>query len=299
MSKICDVCPRNCNVNRATGLGFCGASDTVKISKVMLHHYEEPTISGEENSQRGSGAIFFSNCSLKCCYCQNSEISSGGVGKEISTTKLAEIFKKLEDAGAFNINLVTPTHFTEQIIKALDIYRPNIPVIWNTSGYEKPETIEKLKSYVDVYLTDFKYFDEKFSTKYSSAKDYAKYCKSAILKMRENQPEDVIIDGFMKKGVIIRHLVLPTLTKDSEKIIEWIYENLGNSTIISLMSQYVPMANANKYPEINRKITKLEYKILVNKLNKMGFKNVFVQEFDSASCTYTPDFSYNDDVFDC
>lgn len=300
MENLCNICPRNCNVNRTQSFGFCKANDKVKLSKVMLHYYEEPIISGEceENSGTGgSGAVFFSNCTLKCVYCQNSEISAGGVGKEISVEALADIFKQLEDAGAHNINLVSPTHYTKQIIEALDIYKPKIPIVWNTSGYEKAETIALLKDYVDIFLTDLKYYSSELSAKLSFAPNYFEEASKAILQMRKNQPVDVIENGFMKKGVIVRHLVLPNQTEDSLKILEWINTNLGNTAYISLMAQYVPMAKAKEIAEIDRKITPLEYKILVNKLNSLGFKNAFVQEFSSAETVYTPNFLVQDDKF--
>lgn len=270
----------------------------------MLHYFEEPIISGtelnEKNSDgklRGSGAIFFSNCSLKCVFCQNSEISSGGLGKEIDTMTLANIFKQLEGAGAYNINLVSPTHYTKQIVEALKIYKPKIPIVWNTSGYEKPETISLLKDYVDIYLTDLKYISPELSFKYSKAKDYSSYATKAILEMRKNQPKDIIKNGLMKKGVIVRHLVLPSHTDDSKNVINWVYENLGNKTIFSLMSQYVPMAGAKQFSEINRKITPLEYKILINHLNNLGFKNAFIQEQSSANTCFTPDFKIQEENF--
>ena len=164
----CNICPRNCNIQRATAVGFCGQKEKVRISKVMFHHYEEPIISGCENS-KGSGAIFFAGCNLKCCFCQNYPISHGNKGKTISIKKLAKIFKKLEKKGALNINLVTPSHFSNQIMQALKIYKPNIPIVWNSNGYEKQETIEKLKNFVDVYLVDLKYMDNSLASKYSKA----------------------------------------------------------------------------------------------------------------------------------
>lgn len=264
----------------------------------MLHYFEEPIISGDqETNKNGSGAVFFSNCTLKCLYCQNSEISAGGSGKEISVQALADIFRQLEDAGANNINLVSPTHYTKQIIEALNIYRPKIPIVWNTSGYEKAETIKMLKDYVDVYLTDFKYVSSELSAKLSLAPNYFDECSKATLEMRKNQPEDVVENGIMKKGMIVRHLVLPGQTNDSKAVIDWVYDNLGNQTYFSLMSQYVPMAKAKDMPSINRKISPLEYKILVNKLNELDFKNAFVQEFSSAETVYTPDFSTQDEKF--
>ena len=293
MKENCNICPRMCNVDRTKSTGFCKAKDKAIVSKVMLHHFEEPPISGT----KGSGAIFFASCTLKCVYCQNYNISSECVGKEIDNKTLANLFKQLEDAGAHNINLVTPTHFTQQIIAALDIYHPNIPIIWNTSGYEKAETIKKLKGYVDVFLSDFKYASKELSSKYSMAPNYFEECSKATLEMRKLQPLDVFENGLIKKGLIIRHLSLPNETKDSEKIIDWIFSNLGTTTMLSLMSQYTPMGNANKYPNLNRKIKPIEYKVLVNKLKSLGFKNVFLQDFSSASDEFTPDFSENKSDF--
>ena len=297
MENLCNICPRNCNADRLSAGGFCKGSNLAKVSKVMQHYFEEPIISGENPDDGGSGAVFFSNCTLKCIYCQNSEISAGGLGKEISCNALADIFKQLEEAGANNINLVSPTHYTKQIIEALNIYRPKIPIVWNTSGYEKAETIELLKDYVDIYLTDIKYFSSELSGKLSLTPNYFEECSKAVLQMRKNESNDIIENGFMKKGVIVRHLVLPNQTNDSKKIIDWVYNHLGNETYFSLMSQYVPMAKADTCKEINRKITPLEYKVLVSKLNSLGFKNVFVQEFSSAETVYTPDFSTQDKKF--
>lgn len=293
METLCNICPRKCNVNRKIAHGFCKAGNNPIISKVMLHYFEEPPIS----DRNGSGAIFFSSCNLKCIYCQNYEISTECEGKEISVETLASLFKQLEEANANNINLVTPTHFTEQIIEALKIYKPKIPIIWNTSGYELPETIKKLNGYVDIFLTDFKYYDSSLSGKLSLASDYYEKCAAATLEMRKLQPKDIFENGLMKKGIIIRHLCLPGQTKDSEKIIDWIYENLGNQTYLSLMSQYVPMGKADLVPEINRKIKPLEYKILINKLQKLGFKNVFLQDYSSANTEFTPDFKNQDKKF--
>ena len=293
MSQRCNICPRLCNVDRNKSTGFCRAKNNAVISKVMLHHFEEPPISGT----KGSGAIFFASCTLKCVYCQNYEISTKCQGKEVDTKTLADLFKQLEDAGAHNINLVTPTHFTQQIIEALNLYHPRIPIIWNTSGFERPETIQKLKGYVDIFLTDFKYFSSEISNKYSLAPNYFETCSKACLEMRKIQPIDIFENGLMKQGLIIRHLNLPNQTKDSEKIIDWINDNLGNETYISLMSQYTPMGKANNYPEINRKIKPLEYKYLINKLNSLGFKNVFLQDFSSASKEFTPNFSDNKSEF--
>ena len=300
MSENCNICPRKCNVNREINFGYCGSMQKVKVAKVMIHYFEEPPISGiDENGKKanGSGAIFFSNCSLRCVYCQNYQISSNYEGKEIGIETLADIFKQLENAGVNNINLVTPTHYTLQIIEALKIYRPKIPIVWNTSGYETVETIKLLKDYVDIYLTDFKYFDGDLAKLLSNAGDYPKVCKIATLEMRKNQPEDVFENGLMKKGMIIRHLVLPNQTKNSKDVIDWVYENLGNNVYFSLMSQYVPMYKAKEMEGFNRKITPLEYKILVSKLNSLNFKNVFLQDLSSAFDIFTPDFSISEKIF--
>ncbi len=294
MEQKCNICPRNCNVDRSETLGFCKARNNAIISKVMLHHFEEPPISGIN----GSGAIFFASCTLKCVYCQNYEISTECQGKEVSIKSLADLFKQLESAGAHNINLVTPTHFTKQIIEALNIYHPKIPIIWNTSGYEKEETINLLKGYVDIFLTDIKYYSSNISKKFSLAADYFEECSKATLKMRQLQPKDIFDDnGIMTKGLIIRHLCLPNQTKDSEKIIDWIYNNLSGETYLSLMSQYTPIKNTENHPELNRKIKPVEYKILENKLKKLEFKNVFLQDISSASTEFIPDFLENKSDF--
>ena len=264
-------------------------TEKVRVSKVMFHHYEEPIISGDENS-KGSGAIFFAGCNLKCVFCQNYPISHKNKGKTISVKSLAKIFKKLEKSGANNINLVTPSHFTMQIIEALKIYKPQIPVVWNSSGYEKKETIELLKNYVDIYLVDLKYMDNELAKRYSGANNYVENATQAIMQMKINQPKDVIENGLMKKGIIIRHLILPTHTIDSKRCLEFVSKNLGQDSIVSLMSQYEPRYDAVKYAEINRKITPLEYKRVVNYALNLGMMNCYTQELSSANSKYTPKF---------
>lgn len=272
-------------MDRAKVKGFCGLNK-LKVSKVMLHQYEEPIIS----VNKGSGAIFFAGCNLKCAFCQNYPISHKNKGKTISVKKLTKIFKKLEKLGAENINLVTPTHFTNQIIQALKIYKPKIPVVWNSSGYERAATIEKLKDYVDIYLVDLKYFNNEKAIKYSKAPNYVENATQSIIQMKKNAPEDVIINGVMKKGVIVRHLVLPNNTDDSLKCLQFVKNNLGDKTIVSIMSQYEPRYDAKNYPEINRKITPLEYKRVVNYALNLGLKNAYVQDLTSANSIYTPKF---------
>ena len=285
----CEVCPRACKIDRNKQTGFCSQTEKVRISKVMFHHYEEPLISGDEKA-KGSGAIFFAGCNLKCVFCQNYPISHGNKGKYISVKKLAKIFKKLEKKGALNINLVTPSHFTLQIIEALKIYKPQIPIVWNSNGYEKKETIELLKNYVDVYLVDLKYMNNDIAFKYSKANNYVENATEAIKQMKINQPKDEMANGLMKKGLIIRHLILPTHTADSVKCLEFINDAIGTDSIVSLMSQYEPRYEAEKYPEINRKITSLEYKRVVNYALKLNMTNCFTQDLSSADSKYTPKF---------
>ena len=285
----CEICPRQCGINRLKQSGYCNQTEKVRISKVMFHHYEEPIISGEEH-QKGSGAIFFTGCNLKCEFCQNYKISHQNKGKNISIKKLANIFKKLERKGALNINLVTPTHFTNQIIDALKIYKPNIPIVWNSNGYELDGSVEKLKGYVDIFLVDLKYMNNEIALKYSKASNYVENAKSAILKMREIQPNDIIENGLMKRGMIVRHLILPGYSADSVKCLEFIKNELGRETIVSLMSQYYPCYNAQKHNEINRRISLLEYKRVVNYALNSGMTNCYTQELDSANEKYTPKF---------
>lgn len=285
----CEICPRKCSIDRRKDKGYCSQTEKIKISKVMFHHYEEPCISGNDKD-KGSGAIFFTGCNLKCVYCQNYPISHNCKGKYISTRKLAILFKKFEKKGALNINLVTPTHFTNQIIEALKIYKPSIPIVWNSSGYETKENIKKLKGYVDVYLVDLKYMDNQLAKKYSKANNYVENACESILQMRKNQPEDKFENGYIKKGLIVRHLVLPNNTDDSIKCLNYISENLGCKTIVSIMSQYEPRYEANKFEEINRKITPLEYKRIVNHALKLNMMNCYTQDLSSADSKYTPKF---------
>lgn len=284
---ICNLCPRKCNVNRDLKSGFCGVSNTLKVARAQLHFWEEPIISGTN----GSGTIFFSGCNLKCVYCQNFNISKENFGKDITTQRLAEIFKELENAGAHNINLVTPSHYVKQIVEALNIYKPKIPVVYNTSGYDSVEELKMLEGYVDVYLTDLKYYSSELSQKYSSAKNYFEVCSLAIKEMIRQQPKNVMENGLIKKGVIIRHMVLPNCIDDSFKVLEWIKNNLGEDVIVSVMGQYTPYFNASKFPEINRKLKPVEYKLVINHFNKLGLKNGFMQSLDSADENFIPPFN--------
>lgn len=286
----CRLCPRNCRVNRKERTGFCGEKDGIRCARAALHHWEEPCISGT----RGSGAVFFSGCSLKCCYCQNYQISQEGLGKEIPPEKLARIFLDLQEQGAHNINLVTGTHFLPGILTALDLARPilSIPVVYNCGGYEKPEVIRLLDGYVDIYLPDLKYFDPELSARYSGARDYFAQASQAVSAMISQTGSPVFDeDGIMQKGVIIRHMVLPGSRKDSISILRWIREHLPEEGfLLSLLSQYTPFYKSYEYPQINRRLTTYEYDKVLEEAISLGLTKGFMQEKSSAKEEYTPPF---------
>lgn len=282
----CNICPRKCNVDRNIKKGYCNADNTLKVAKYMVHHWEEPIISGNN----GSGAIFFSHCNLKCIYCQNYKISSLGEGENITTNELIDIIKQLETKGVHNINLVTPTHYTDQIVEALTIYKPSIPIVWNSNGYESVDTIRRIKDIVDIYLVDMKYMDGALALNLSKAKDYPNICQQAILEMRKNQPIDIIKDGIMQKGIIVRHLVIPNEIDNSFQVLDWINTNMGKNTYLSIMSQYTPYYLALNHPKYNRRLKPIEYKRVINKLNNLGFTNGFYQDLSSANEGFIPDF---------
>ncbi len=284
----CKLCPRECNVSRATYYGFCQESSSIRLAKAFLHQWEEPCISGTN----GSGTIFFSGCNLKCVYCQNHEISQSGTGKEVSVDQLCKIIERLEYKGAHNINLVNPTHWVDKIEEALHIYRPSIPIVYNTNGYERIETLKRFEGIVDVYLPDIKYFSPELSAKYSGAADYFKVASSAILEMFRQVGIPVLENGIIKRGLIVRHLVLPGAINDTKEILEWFSKNLPSKTYLSLMSQYIPMFKAKEYSQINRKLTKYEYKKAIEFLDKYEIDNGYVQELESASSVYTPEFDF-------
>lgn len=286
MNKPCPDCPRQC-----TQVRFCGKKEgVVTISKVMRHIYEEPPLC----EKRGSGAVFFSNCSLKCVYCQNFEISHFGGGKDFTAEELAKLFKTVERQNVQNLNLVTPTHYSSLIRRALRRAKVKIPVVWNTSGYEEEKNIEKLKGLVDIFLFDLKYFDDDLSKRLSKAPNYFEKCIKAIKKAREIVGKDEFLDGEMKKGIIVRHLILPGHTDDSIKIFEKLYEYVGNDIYISIMSQFYPVYKAKDY-FLDRTITPLEYKRVLNKIRSLNFNLGFMQELSSCSGFYTPNFK--NDVF--
>ncbi len=287
----CNLCIRHCNVNRSNNLlGYCKSTSNLKVARAALHHWEEPCISGN----KGSGTVFFSNCNLSCVFCQNYKISQDGFGEVISISRLSEIFLELQCKGAHNINLVTPTHFVPHIIKALDLSRKEgltIPIVYNTNSLDDLETIKLLDGYIDVYLPDFKYFDDKYSLKYSNITGYAHNAINIIHEMiRQVGNPTFSEEGIITKGVIIRHLVIPGLLFDSKKIIDTIYTNFKDNVFISLMNQFTPLYNASNYPEINKVLNSKVYDSIVNYAINIGVKNGFIQDSESASDVYVPIF---------
>ena len=291
LTERCELCPRKCGANRLAGKnGFCGGGKDVKVARAALHFWEEPCISGEE----GSGTVFFSGCTMRCVFCQNREISRGEAGKLVSIERLAEIFLELQEKGANNINLVTPMHYAPQITAALDIARKNglhLPIVWNTGGWELPESVEAVKNYSDIWLTDFKYFDNSLAEKFSNAKNYFENASASLKKMLEQTGEPVFDDdGMMKKGIIVRHLVLPGHTDDSKKVLRWLWENFGDKIWISIMNQYTPLCSEEKFPELSRKVTDDEYDEVVDFAVSLGIEKAFVQDGEAVSESFIPPF---------
>lgn len=288
----CRLCPRNCKVNRNKGqTGYCGASEELVVARAALHMWEEPCISGTS----GSGAVFFSGCPMRCKFCQNYQIAASKRGKAISIERMAQIFLELQEKGAANINLVTPTHYTPHIIEALDIARDNglhLPIVYNTSGYEKPETLKTLEGYVDIYLPDFKYMDNVLATEYSNAPDYLEYAKKALKEM-VRQTGTLKMDertGMALSGVIVRHLVLPGHVKNSKAVLRYLYETYGNHIYISIMNQYTPMPQVREYKNLSRKVTKREYEKVMEYALELGIECGFFQEGDVAEESFIPEF---------
>lgn len=290
--SICTLCPRSCGADRAAGQkGYCGVGGTkIKAARAALHMWEEPCISGSQ----GSGTVFFSGCPLRCVYCQNRDIARAGAGKEITVERLSEIFLELQEKGAANINLVTPTHYTPEIVKAVAEARDGgltLPIVYNCGGYEKPETLRTLEGIVDIYLTDFKYMDAEAARRYSHAPDYPEIAKEALGEMVRQQPEPVFDEkGMMKKGVIVRHLLLPGHLKNAEAVVKYVYETYGNRVYLSLMNQYTPLPGMEKWPEINRKVTRREYDRLLDYAVELGVENGFIQEGGTAEESFIPAF---------
>lgn len=285
---ICNLCPRNCSAerNENEGFGFCKMPSEPVLARASKHIWEEPCIAGSG----GAGAIFFSGCSLKCCFCQNFEISHLNYGKKITVERLAEIFHELENEGCSCIDLVNPTHFADSIISAFQIYKPSIPVVYNSSGYDSISTLKRFEGIVSVYLPDIKYYDSALSLKYASCSDYFEKASLALLEMKRQVGEHEFKDGVMKKGLLVRHLVLPSNLNDSKKILVWIKDNLGEDTFVSLMSQYVPVFGAVKHKEINRPLMTAEYDKIVDYFFEIGLENGFMQEKSSATADFIPKF---------
>lgn len=287
----CLLCPRKCGINRRTGqTGVCGVSSEIKVARAALHYWEEPCISGK----RGSGAVFFSGCSLHCVFCQNREISDGKEGKVISKERLSDIFMELADKGANNINLVTPGQYIPDIVWAVNDAKSRgmkLPIIYNTSGYENVTELKLLEGIVDVYLPDFKYMDSTLSARYSRAKDYPSVAKQALSEMVRQQPDVVIDDatGLIQKGVIVRQLLLPGHVNDAKAVLKYLYDTYHDHVYISMMSQFTPIA-LKDYPEINRTVTRREYERLVDYALEIGITNAFIQEGDVAKDSFIPAF---------
>ena len=289
----CNQCPRKCNKERreddTASYGYCKVSVRPKVARAALHFWEEPCISGEE----GSGTVFFSGCNLRCVYCQNREIAAGVRGKEISIERLAEIFLELQEKGANNINLVTPSHYYAQIKEALLLVKEklHIPVIANTSSYESVEELKEMEGLIDIYLADFKYMSRELAEKYSHAKDYPQVAAEALREMFRQLGEPEFDERcMMKKGIIVRHLLLPGCMEDSKAVLKYLYETYGNSIFISIMNQYTPLSHVGGYPELNRRITEEEYEEVVDYAIELGIENGFVQEGETAEESFIPAF---------
>lgn len=289
--RNCTICPRKCGINRYNNIGFCKANHKVKVSLAKLFYYEEPPISGIN----GSGTIFFSNCNLRCCFCQNNEISSLGKGIEISIKRLSEIMLELQNKKAHNINLVTPTMYVPHIIKAVKLAKKNglvIPIIYNTSGYETAETIKLLDGIIDIYLTDFKYFSNELAIKYSKANNYFDYASKSLKEMvKQTGPCIFDNNGLIKKGVIVRHLMLPTHKEDTKKVLDYLYNTYHDNIYISIMNQYTPTKNV-KYNELRNPIKKNDYEEIIDYALDLGITNAFCQEDETVSESFIPKFDF-------
>ena len=290
--KECNLCPRKCGVNRYQQKGFCGATNRVKVAYYSLHMWEEPVISGSN----GSGTIFFSNCNLRCMYCQNKKISIDGYGKDISNKKLGEIMLSLQDMGAHNINLVTPTHYAPIIASVLQKIKDKeltIPVVYNTSSYESVGTIMMMNHLVDIYLADLRYYDDSLAMNYSGCSNYFENATMAIDEMfRQVGPIQMNDQNLMTKGLIVRVLVLPGHIKDAKEIIQYLYHTYKNDIYISIMNQYTPV-NVCPYENLNRRVTEEEYEEVINYALTIGVENAFIQEGDAAEESFIPNFDKN------
>lgn len=289
-NTFCHLCARNCSIDRTTGnKGYCGVSSTLKLARAALHMWEEPCISGVN----GSGAVFFSGCPLRCVFCQNYSIAHASTGKEVTIERLTEIFFELQEQGAHNINLVSPTQYVPQIITALEAAKNQglkLPIVYNTGSYEQVDTLKRLEGLIDIYLPDLKYVSTELSSRYSNAKDYFDVAAQAIKEMHRQIPEPVFKDDLMNQGIIVRHLVLPGFVEDSKKVIQYLYETYGDSIYISIMNQYTPLDSVSSYPEINRTLATEEYDEVVDYAIELGVENGFIQEGETASESFIPEF---------
>ena len=287
----CTVCPRNCKVDRTISEGFCRSGALVKVAKAYGHMWEEPCISGE----KGSGTVFFSNCNLRCVFCQNHDISQEDIGKEISTDRLSDIFLEQQERGFHNINLVNPTHYVPQIKEALKKAKEKglkLPIVYNSNGYEGIESLKSLEGYIDIYIPDLKYFNDKYALKYSKAPNYFAIASAAIAEMVRQTGSPIFNEeGMLEKGVIIRHLMLPGLLFDSKKVVDYIYKTYGDEVYLSLMNQYTPMFKAIDYPEINKASNPGHYEALIDHCLELGYKNAFIQDTGTDTTAFVPDFN--------
>ena len=286
----CELCPRRCGVDRVKHLGYCRADKNLRVALVSLHKWEEPCLVGEG----GAGTIFFANCNLRCVYCQNFSISQGGFGAEVSIERLAEIFLEQQGRGAANVELVTPTHYTEPICAAIDLAKARgltLPIVWNSNAYELPETLEHLRGRVDIFLPDLKYFDDEPARTFSDAPNYFAVAYAAVEKMFELVGSAQIHGGLMTRGIIVRHLVLPGYRRDAMKIIDWLHETFGDAIFISLMNQYTPVHRAGDYKKISRPLTTFEYQSVVEHAAGIGVANCYVQTGKTADKAFIPNFN--------
>ncbi len=296
--QTCNLCPRNCKVNRKLEAGVCGELDTIRIARASLHMWEEPPISGTN----GSGTVFFTGCPLHCVFCQNHNIADGTNGVAITVDELCAVFLKLQEIGAHNINLVTATHFLPDVVSAISKAKENgliIPIVYNTSGYETVETLKLLDGIVDVYLPDFKYVSSELSAKYSNAKDYFDVASKALSEMFRQVGTPQFDGDLIKKGVVVRHLILPDCVDDSKAVIDYLYRTYGDDIFISIMNQYTPLsAQLARYPELDRTLTDAEYDEVVDFAVELGITNAFVQEGAAATESFIPDFeNWNKEEF--
>lgn len=290
-SEKCSLCPRMCGTDRAAGQkGFCGGGNLVRVARAALHYWEEPCISGES----GSGTVFFSGCTMRCVFCQNKEISRGEAGKEITVDRLAEIYLELAAKGANNINLVTPMHYAPQITAALDIARKNglaLPIVWNTGGWERRESVAAVRDYADIWLSDFKYFDSSLGESLSKAPNYFSVAAAALDQMVKQTCEPVFDENdMMRRGVIVRHLMLPGHLDDTKNVLRFLYENYGDSIWISIMNQYTPMCSDPRFPELSRTVSDEEYNEAIDFACELGIENAFVQEGGTVGESFIPPF---------